>query len=204
MKRSIFVVAGVALSLGCGPQVDSGSGGGEGDAGTPVDAGTPSEDDNGEAGDDAPKPDVDEPDPCGAGLTLCGEGDEEECVDLQTSNDHCGHCTNKCPNPFTVGVCETGECPPNLECGGPKTDYRDCNEVCEAAGQSCVEDAGCSGSYRLYYDVPQGLNACEAGTGSGSSPDASCSDPIDWENKGGLTLSDPVAVACCCTQEWQG
>ncbi len=192
MRRATAVLVGAWLCWGCGPEVDSGSGGEEdGDGGRPVDVGTPEDD-------GAAAPDAGDPSPCGPGFTLCGEN---ECVDLQMSNDHCGRCDNKCPNPFTIGTCEAGVCPPNLECGGARTDFRDCDEVCAGIGQSCNRsDWGCSGHYNLYYDEQQGINACEAGLGQ-TSVQAQCSDPIDWGRRGGLALTHPVAVACCCTQE---
>lgn len=195
MKRAAFFFA-LSLAFGCGPQVNSGNGGGsnttpddDGGDEAPEDVG-PSDDDS----NSGPTPDL--PDPCPEGLDLC----DGECFDLQTSNDHCGRCGNVCPNPHSVGMCEAGVCPPNLECGGPRTDYRDCNEVCATAGQECTDKAGCSGNHRFYFDE-RGVENCEAGIGGGATPEASCSDPIDWETRGGLGLTPPVAVACCCTQE---
>lgn len=199
MKRAAFFFA-LNLGFGCGPQVDSGNGGGsdptandDGGDSSPEDVGPSDDDSNSESG---PTPDL--PDPCPEGLELC----DGECVDLQTSNDHCGRCGNVCPNPYSVGMCEAGVCPPNLECGGPRTDYHDCNEVCAVAGQECnTSDWGCSGYYTLHYDGEQGLEACNAGRGGSASLQASCSDSINWEQRGGISLSLPVAVSCCCTQE---
>lgn len=191
MKRKVLFLCSVLL--GCGPQVSTGSGGdGEGNGAEaeagPVDDGpdVPSED-----------PDMGVPNPCSEGELLCGE----ECIDPMSNDEHCGRCDNECERAVNVGGCEAGVCPPNFECGGARTDYEDCNAVCEGLGTSCVDGLGCSGSYDLYYGL-QGVDLCEAGVSGGfSDPEASCSTPIDWSFRGGLEFDFPVAVSCCCLQE---
>lgn len=197
--RRISVVLGLfVMTVGCGPAVSTSSGGGEGE-GAGADAGPA--DDGGEEddGDDVPQPepDVGVPNPCPEGEMLC----EGECIDPSRDNDHCGRCGNQCENVANLGGCEEGVCPPNFVCGGARTDYRDCNELCEAQGASCVEGLGCSGARGYFYGIT-GVDDCEGGlSGSNNEPDALCSDPINWERKGGLFLEDPVAAACCCLQE---
>jgi len=186
---------------GCGPHVStSSSGGGEGE-GAGVDAGPEDDRDVGDEDDGAdvpePQPDLGEPNPCSNGEILCGAN----CIDPQSDDAHCGRCDNECKNVANLGGCEEGTCPPNYECGGARTDYRDCNEVCEALGTSCVDGLGCSGSHNFFFGMG-GVELCEAGlSGTNSEPDALCSDPIDWNQIGGLDLEPPVAVACCCLQE---
>ncbi len=196
-RRSMFFVFLWTASLGCGPQVSTSSGGeGEGD-GVEADAGpVDDEDDDGDDGADVPQPepDVGVPNPCAAGELLC----LGTCIDPETDNEHCGRCDNECKNVANLGACEGGVCPPNFECGGDRTDYLNCNEVCEAKGTSCVDGVGCSGFQELHYGL-NGVSNCEAGLGgSHSEPDALCSTPIDWEQVGGLFLDLPVAVSCCC------
>lgn len=182
----VFIMLGMAA---CGPNVSSTSnGGGPGADG-------PSDDDAGDVGDAGPStPDVGEVDPCGEGEDIC----DGLCVDLQSDDEHCGDCGNACENVANLGGCEQGVCPPNYECGGDRTDYADCAEVCAALGTTCEDGIGCSGYYQLFYDL-QGVENCEAGVG-GSTEWGSCTDPIDWKNPGGLNLTPPVAVSCCCLQ----
>lgn len=134
--------------------------------------------------------------------TLCPEGLAEcdgECFDLTKSNDHCGRCGNACENPFGAGPCDAGQCPPNSLCG-PSTDFETCTDVCEAAGQTCLDEGApwCQGVYQLYYP-DNGVEKCEVGLGGGRNQEATCSDQIDWTLVGGIGLVLPVAVACCCT-----
>ncbi len=182
--------------LACGPQVPSDPT--EGTAGSG--SADPTIDATGSAATDSEgtTPDVGEENPCPPGQGFC----DGACVDLLTNNDHCGRCGNVCENLYTAGMCEEGTCPPNYECGGARTDYRDCNEVCESLGTSCQDGLGCGGDYDLYYDL-RGVENCEARLGGGWSPgpdEVGCSAPINWSQNGGLTLEPPVAVSCCCLQ----
>ena len=188
--KHLPLLVGLAL-FACGPRVSTVTAGGEG---TEADA-EPSDGNN----PDVPGSELDAgvPNPCDDGLLFC----DGECVDPSTNNNHCGRCGNQCDNLWTIGPCENGTCPPNYMCGGDRTDYRDCNEVCEALGTSCVDGIGCSGAHAYFYGI-QGLSRClKDASGNNLNPDATCSTPIDWERKGGLFLEDPVAVECCCLQE---
>src|SRR5690606_3251081 len=56
---------------------------------------------------------------CAAGLTECGG----ECVDLDSSSEHCGECGSACPTPpNTVALCSAGSC--SFECAAG---FDDCN-----------------------------------------------------------------------------
>lgn len=189
MKPSRSLLTLGLILFGCGAQVSTTSSGeGEG-AETGTDAGPM------DGGEDADA-DPDVPSPCSDEELFC----DGECIDPSANNDHCGRCGNQCDNLSTIGPCDNGSCPPNYECGGDRTDYRDCNEVCEALGSSCSDGVGCSGSHSYFYGI-QGLEFCQEGLGGSNSEHGDCSTPIDWERKGGLLLDDPVAVACCCLQE---
>jgi len=188
--------------LGCGPRVgDDSSEGDEGPPDSVLDLG--GDDDDGQSGPlpDHGEPPLPPPPPCPDGLDRC----DDECVDLQTSNDHCGGCGNVCRDRYVSGTCEAGICPPDYECGGARTDFRDCSELCESLGTSCEDGVGCSGAYRAFYGLAA-LENCAANVGAewgewGES--MSCSDPIQWDRLGGLNLDEtPGAISCCCLQNF--
>lgn len=185
--------------LGCSARVGDDSPEDDGPPATVPDVGGDLDDDGGSG----PPPDVGQPPPtpCAEGLERC----DDECVDVRTSNDHCGGCGNSCRDRYEPGTCEAGVCPPDFECGGARTDYRDCNELCESLGTSCEDGVGCSGRYRAHYGLTA-QEGCAANVGASWEhwgEDVSCSDPIEWDRLGGLNLDEPPgAIACCCLQNF--
>lgn len=192
--RSRYTIGLLIALLGCGARVGDDSSEDDGPETVP-DVGTDDDD-----GGSRPPPDVGEPPPtpCAEGLERC----EDECVDVQTSNDHCGGCGNSCQDRYVSGTCEAGVCPPDFECGGTRTDYRDCNELCESLDTTCEDGVGCSGSYRAHYGLTAVEN-CSVNIGASWSENGSCSDPIDWDRFGGLNIDEtPGAISCCCLQSF--
>jgi hypothetical protein len=136
---------------------------------------------------------------CRDGLTAC----EGECVDLTSSDEHCGACGHGCRDPSWAGHCVEGACPSAHWCGAPDQGLETCEDVCALHGQECDEgprelSRGCGGGYELYFE--DGLNNCELGLGGQWATDASCTTPIDWSVKGGFESIPAQAVECCCTQ----
>lgn len=189
MRICAHIMMGIAL-LACGQRQV-----GEPDVGPRPDVGMP-----GNSGPDPSEGEV----VCRGGLTPC----DGACVDLSTSDEHCGACDHACRYAVRFGGCVDGQCPSALFCG--RREIRTCDDVCAAHGQVCLDDAdepewiGCGGGwYRLYFadlnDDP--LELCEEAIGSTRGIEATCSTPIDWSARGGLEYNLAGAVACCCTQE---
>ncbi|HSO34200.1 MAG TPA: hypothetical protein VLT33_16810 [Labilithrix sp.] len=91
---------------------------------------------------------------CGAAQTKCGA----ECVDLKTSNDHCGACGSVCAGGTTCqkGFCSSeGSCADSrLACGSKCVDPQSDSENCGACGHSCGDagacvKGGCPGELRV-------------------------------------------------------
>ena len=95
---------------------------------------------------------------CADGLTYC---DGVGCVNLQTSEEHCGTCDNECSLPHATPVCENGEC--RIEsCQSP---YEDCDELastgCEADVTADAKHCGtCENACSSSFATP----ACESST----------------------------------------
>lgn len=155
----------------------------------PLDMGTPAESEGDSEGEVV----------CRDGLTAC----DGECVDLTSSDEHCGACGFACKRPFGTGHCLEGACPPTFWCGAPGQGLETCKDVCALHGQECDEgpavlSRGCGGGYDIYFE--NGLENCELGLGGQSFFVASCTTPIDWAVKGGFESIPAEAVECCCTQ----
>lgn len=140
---------------------------------------------------------------CRDGLTAC-DGD---CVDLLTTDEHCGACGHKCLGAFRWGHCEDGACASTLLCAGIGQ-ASTCDEVCALHGQRCDAEPslfrGCGGAgYQLHFDEHglEALELCERDLGSYQPVHAPCSASIDWSIHGGWENNPAEAVACCCTQE---
>lgn len=190
MRIRAHIIMGMAL-IACGQRHV-----GEPDVGPPPDVGMP--------GSSGPGPGEGEV-VCRDGLTLC----DGACVDLSSSDEHCGACSHVCKRPSVFGICMDGKCPPALFCGGRDRGFRTCDEVCASHGQTCYggphepQWGGCGGGYRVYFPDfnEDALEFCEGAIGSHRGIEAMCSSPIDWSQRGGLENSLAGAVACCCTQE---
>lgn len=96
---------------------------------------------------DTNPPDTNNPDTnvdCLSGLTECNMA----CVNLQTSNDHCGTCNSSCaPNESCVaGSCmaELTCTSPEMDCGGSCTDVRSDSNNCGRCGIQCGEGESCT------------------------------------------------------------
>ena len=129
---------------------------------------------------------------CDDGLTWC----DGECVDTQTSDDHCGGCGQKCEvvqlGIDTFGACKEGMCEPTIyECAGAEGPseghFADCNEYCEYYGESCAYK-GCTGI-----------------TGVAFASYGNCIDSIAQEGYSGTceaSLEIVNGIRCCCTQSF--
>ena len=133
---------------------------------------------------------------CGPSGTLCGE----ICTNLLISDSHCGECNRPCK--FTkggVGDCVDGEyCTPGWShCVEPWDDYANCHEACAAwGGETCVEEGR---SVQYGFDAELGCDAHLNQSGNGRQPDAKCSDPFDFSQKG--IFDEPtIGIRCLCTQ----
>jgi Stigma-specific protein, Stig1 len=81
---------------------------------------------------------------CPTGATRCGT----DCVNLQTSNVHCGACNARCTAPQT---CMAGRCMGTvmctggqMNCGGTCVDVTNNNANCGACGRMCAAGQTCS------------------------------------------------------------
>src|SRR5207245_123252 len=69
-----------------------------------------------------------------------------ECIDVQSSVDHCGACTTPCPSPGTheAAICTLGNC--SVQCIAP---YADCDGLgsngCETNLQTSASSCGVCG-----------------------------------------------------------
>jgi hypothetical protein len=90
-------------------------------------------------------------DRCSEGQTRCGE----RCVNLQSSERHCGSCSNRCPegSECVDGVCQEGEpqCGPGIVCNQSFTQCGQetgqdcfCTDRLEG-GTVCGQDVACGG-----------------------------------------------------------
>lgn len=141
---------------------------------------------------------------CREGLAACAG----ECVDLSSSDEHCGACGHECLGAFIWGHCAEGACASTFMCAGIEQVPRSCDDVCALHGQRCDAEPssfrGCGGAgYQLHFDElgRKALDLCERDLGSFQPVHAPCSAPIDWSIHGGWGSNPAGAVACCCTQE---
>lgn len=76
---------------------------------------------------------------CEDPLVECGD----DCVNVQTSDEHCGECENPCPE---VAMCVDGACAcagADTLCGDSCVDLDDDEENCGACGHACDEGDAC-------------------------------------------------------------
>lgn len=94
---------------------------------------------------------------CSPGLTPC----QGECVDIDTSDTHCGECGRSCGS---LGTCEAGSCrcpryheycPGAGSCVPTNLDPDNCG----SCGNECTGDTYCSGGACL-AECPTGLDSC--------------------------------------------
>ncbi|MCX4246705.1 hypothetical protein [Paraliomyxa miuraensis] len=207
------------LGLGCGRRT-MGPAGGSGEGGSGVSAAatdtatstaSESEDTAGSSAGGAIPP----PPDCGEGFTAClvelpKTYDEDyawECTWLNSSPTHCGECGHRCEG-LDINHCTGGQCDPGLQpCIEVDPSLANCTEACASVGETCRDDATCSGTVVGYmggggYDPVEVLDKCtrlaEASFSAGF--DLACDDPIPWghEDIDGRTL---VGILCCCTQD---
>lgn len=117
---------------------------------------------------EAALPDVQGDVPCNPPLELCSG----ECVDTETSTQHCGGCGSKCPTPFnSLATCSSGSC--SFDCLG---DFANCNsqsaDGCETNTSSSIQHCGaCSFPCAFTNATPTCVSskcvmgACNAGFG---------------------------------------
>ncbi|NJK32440.1 MAG: hypothetical protein HC927_08525 [Deltaproteobacteria bacterium] len=87
-----------------------------------------------------------------------------------------------------VGECRDGSCTPTFfECF-EEGEYNTCNEMCEAAGSACAENACADGTYLIHVV----LDVCTDPTKKGIPVTHGCAEPIDWQFN--------TAARCCCEQ----
>ncbi len=78
---------------------------------------------------------------CAAGQVVCDSG----CVDLVSSNDHCGACGNACTGGSTCAGERGCACPDGLTfCGGSCVDVATDTSHCGACGNFCAIGAACN------------------------------------------------------------
>jgi hypothetical protein len=78
---------------------------------------------------------------CPSGRVQC----DASCVDLSSSNDHCGFCDQACNGAL---ICVDGKCgcPPGLsECAGYCVDLTSNPDACSSCAMTCSEGGACSG-----------------------------------------------------------
>ena len=133
----------VADGSGDTPVVDATDGGDDGGGGTTGGDGGGS---GGDGGPDGMAKDVptdgggDASISCSQGKTACGGS----CVDLQSSQNHCGECGNSCG---TDGVCLSGscQCPRyHKRCGGKCIPTNTDPDNCGSCGNTCTGEEACS------------------------------------------------------------
>jgi hypothetical protein len=114
------------------------------------------------------------------GLVAC----DGLCFDLEFTDEHCGSCENACEFGGGFGGCNAGECEPRLvECADASAGS--CDDVCSAAGTSCVAGA-CGTATYVAYDSAQACTDLMAAAASS----AACDAPVD-ANLG-------TSFRCCC------
>jgi len=155
--------------------------GGDGD---PTGDGDPSGDGDGDPtgdGDGDPTTGDGDGDDCEPGLMLCGD----ECVDLNTSDDHCGECDFACDIALgLIGGCDNGTCEPSLtECLSGDPDPIPCEDICSSMGKTCAPDS-CNGA-TLWTAASQ--NFCIDNGTPVAGPCSFPNEPIAW-------------YRCCCQQ----
>jgi hypothetical protein len=175
----------VALLLGCGPSVSEPP-----PASEPDTTGSSSSATDGETGL------VD----CAEPKVVC----DNQCVDLEYDNDHCGTCGHACAPTQSFGQCWLAECTPRTHCVFPDEPYRTCSEVCRRDGTECAgprpdNRKWVNGWHGLYYD-DSGARKCDTLSTPDKGVDAACDDPIDWTVLGGWFDRPPVAASCFCVQ----
>ena len=133
---------------------------------------------------------------CDAEDLLC----DGKCINPRQNDSHCGECNRPCK--FTkggVGDCVDGEyCTPGWShCVEPWDDYANCHEACAAwGGETCVEEGR---KIQHGFDAELGCDAYLNISGDGGQPDAKCSDPFDFSEKG--IFDEPtIGIRCLCTQ----
>jgi hypothetical protein len=198
-NRSLRVVACLALGgglLACeekegGTGADAGqesSTGGTGwTSGTGTEDGSSAETGTGESGTSATSEAETGEGPCGEGQTLCGD----ECVDLQTDDQNCGECGRTCRWVHAlIETCEEGVCQPTWSSCFEQGTYLDCDEACEAEGETCVAQGCYQNNKTAYYFTSKA--ACDDVEGNGDFNGPCYQDfPGNWGANSW--------ARCCCT-----
>lgn len=94
--------------------------------------------------------------PCVDGLSCCGDA----CVDLLSSDEHCGTCDEPCEGDLTCleAQCRMGDCPAGSnDCNG------DASDGCETQGECACAPGETQGCYSGRPDT-QDVGLCAAGT----------------------------------------
>jgi len=117
------------------------------------------------------------------------EGDNDvapTCSDTLSDPLNCGICGYQCRS----NVCEDGVCAPDLgPCFDFGDDFTNCDEVCAAIGESCVETACTAYAYTLIGWASE--MSCTEGTTASIQRSWACNETFDWDG-----MSYP---RCCCT-----
>ena len=159
---------------------------------------------------------------CAEGMAICYENNKFQCVDLNTSVNHCGICGNKCDANET---CIDSQCIAKPECLDLKCN--DINQTCvhpsanETCGATCDNPDGerCDQSKGLSCTtISEGVYACTCASGI-LNPSGYCVNPAANETcnatkanpegkpcPSGLACrptSDNKAYECVCAKSWE-
>jgi len=129
---------------------------------------------------------------CTAPNMMCGTGATQVCVNVQTSNAHCGMCGRACTAGQTcrAGTCtapttDAGTCAaPNMTCSGRCTSVQTDPANCGRCGNRCATGQLCR------------AGACAAAPTADAAADATTSDAARADGGAVDICGDPFLVAC--------